>query len=69
MIDNALKINQWLELSKDNYYQCIELEHYSMSQRWLVVWSQAANDRSENTINNLQKKEFEEVFSFTSRTF
>lgn len=60
-IDNALKSNEWLELDKGNYYQCVELEHYGINQRWLVVWSQSANDRSENTINNLQQKELEVV--------
>ena len=61
VIETALKSNAWLELDKENHYQCINVEHYDMFQRWLVVWSQAANNRSRNTINNLQEKEFEEV--------
>lgn len=60
-IENALKSNQWLKLDKENYYQCLELSHYDIDQRWLIVWSQSANGRSENTINKLQQKEFEEV--------
>lgn len=60
-IDNALKSGKWFNLDNGNHYQCIELEHYGMSQRWLVVWSQAAYDRSTNTINNLHEKELLEV--------
>ena len=30
LIENALN-NEWLELNKDNFYQCIDLEHYGIS--------------------------------------
>lgn len=60
-IENALESNKWMELDNGNHYQCLDLVHYDMSQRWLVVWSQAAYDRSENTLSNLQQKEFKEV--------
>lgn len=61
VIEKAIKSNKWLKIDKDNYYQCIDIEHYQMNQRWLVVWSESANDRSENTIKNLTQKEFETI--------
>lgn len=61
VIDTALENNNWIEFDKGNYYQCLDLEHYEIPQRWLVVWSQAAYDRSTDTIKNLQEKELSEI--------
>lgn len=60
-IDSALEKNEWIEIDKENQYQSIEIEHYEIRQRWLVVWSEAAYERSKKTIRNQQEKEIEEV--------
>lgn len=57
VIENLLENNKWIELDKSNFYQCVDLEHYEIEQRWLVVWSQASYERSKETIKNLQEKE------------
>lgn len=60
-IETALGNNKWLKLDNGNHYQCINLVHYDISQRWLVVWSPAAYDRATKTVNNLQEKELKEA--------
>ena len=42
-------------------YQRIELCHYGMAQRWLVVYSEAALARAEATVTKAQKREAEAI--------
>src|SRR6266849_9850516 len=41
VIAQALRWDTWHSLDETTRYQAIELCHYGMAQRWLVVWSQA----------------------------
>ena len=40
-------------------YHGLELCHYGMAQRWLVVSSQAAMERAEASVNKAQQREWE----------
>ena len=42
-------------------YQRLELCHYGMAQRWLVVYSQAALERAEATVNKAKQREAEAI--------
>ena len=42
-------------------YQRLELCHYGMAQRWLVVYSQAAYERAAATLNNARQREDEAI--------
>src|SRR5438876_4481706 len=48
VISQALRWDAWQELDTTTRYQRLELGHYGMAQRWLVVSSQAAYDRAES---------------------
>lgn len=57
VITPALKWDTWQGLDETTRYQPIELCHYGMAQRWLVVWSQAAYERAETTVNKACQRE------------
>lgn len=42
-------------------YQRLELCHYGMAQRWLVVWSQASLERAEASVNKAAPREAEAI--------
>jgi transposase len=46
VIAQALRWDTWHSLDETTHYQAIELCHYGMAQRWLVVWSQASYERA-----------------------
>jgi transposase len=51
----------WQPLDETNSYQRVDLCHYGMAQRWLVVSSQAAGRRAEHTLAKAQAKEHEQL--------
>lgn len=57
VITQALKWDTWQGLDETTRYEPIELCHYGMAQRWLVVWSQAAYERAETTVNKACQRE------------
>jgi transposase len=57
VITQGLKWDTWQGLDETTRYQPIELCHYGMAQRWLVVWSQAAYERAETTVNKACQRE------------
>jgi transposase len=59
VIRQALQRDTWHELYNTTRYQCLELCHYGMAQRWLVVSSQAALDRAEASVTKAQQREWE----------
>jgi transposase len=59
VITQALKWDTWQRLDELTRYQCLELCHYGMAQRWLVVSSQAALERAAASANKAQKRESE----------
>ena len=59
VIRQALQRDTWHELYNTTRYQCLELCHYGMAQRWLVVSSQAALDRAEASVTKAQQRAWE----------
>jgi transposase len=57
VIDQALEVDVWQDIDERHRYQCLELCHYGMVQRWLVVYSQAALWRAEATVTQAQQRE------------
>jgi transposase len=58
VISQALQRDIWHELHDTTRYQCLELCHYGMAQRWLVVSSQAALERAEASVTKAQQREW-----------
>lgn len=61
VISQALQWDTWHELDATTRYQRLELCHYGMAQRWLVVSSQAALERAEASISKAQQREAEAI--------
>jgi len=57
VITQALQRDRWHHLDETTRYDCMELCHYGMAQRWLVVSSQAARERAEASITKAQQRE------------
>jgi transposase len=57
VITQALAGDTWHRLDDETRYQCLELCHYGMAQRWLIVQSDAAVDRAEATITKARQCE------------
>jgi transposase len=57
VITQALRWDTWQRLDDTTRYQRVELGHYGMAQRWLVVSSEAALQRTEATISNARQRE------------
>src|SRR5882724_2510390 len=61
VIGQALAIDTWHDVDAQRRYQCLELCHFGIAQRWLVVHSEAAAWRAESTIRTAQYKEYEAI--------
>ena len=61
VITQALRWDTWQRLDDTTRYQRVELCHYGMAQRWLVVSSDAAVQRAEATVNKAQQREAEAI--------
>jgi transposase len=61
VITQALTWDTWHPLDDTTRYQRLELCHYGMAQRWLVVYSQAAFERAEATVNKAKQREDEAI--------
>src|SRR5262249_12405777 len=57
----ALQGDRWHRLDETTRYYGLELCHYGMAQRWLVVSSQAAMERAEARITKAQQREWEAI--------
>jgi transposase len=57
VIAQALTGDTWHRLDATTRYQSLELCHYGMAQRWLVVHSQAALERAEATVTAARQRE------------
>jgi transposase len=60
-ITQALALDSWARLDEETRYQRLELCHYGIAQRWLVVYSQAALERAEATLNQASQREDEAI--------
>jgi transposase len=73
VITQALTWDTWQRLDATTRYQRIELCHYGMAQRWLVVSSQAALERAEASVNKACQRESDviakELFHLQARRF
>ncbi|MBF0236027.1 MAG: IS1634 family transposase [Desulfamplus sp.] len=56
-IQDALKQDEWSIWDEQRKYTCFEVEHYGIRQRWIVVFSEAALNRAENTVEKASVKE------------
>jgi transposase len=61
VIAQALRWDAWQELDATTRSQRLELGHYGMAQRWLVVSSQAAYERAESTVTKACHRESEAI--------
>jgi transposase len=61
VITQTLHGDTWQHLDAMTRYQRLELCHYGMAQRWLVVLSQAALERAEASVNNACQREAEAI--------
>jgi len=59
VIAQALRGDTWQRLDASTRYQRVELCHYGMAQRWLVVSSDAALQRAEASVNRARQREAE----------
>jgi transposase len=61
VITDALRGDTWQRVNDTTRYQRVELCHYGMAQRWLVVSSEAAMRRAEATVSKAQQREYEAI--------
>jgi transposase len=61
VIRQALREDPWQALNETTRYHRLELGHYGMAQRWLVVRSEAAMQRAETSVSKAQKRELEAI--------
>jgi transposase len=61
VISPALQGDTWYALDATTRSQGLELCHYGMAQRWLVVSSQAAMERAEASIRKAQQREWDAI--------
>jgi len=54
----ALRTAEWNRLDENNKYFLHHCTHYGMKQRWLVIYSKAAHERSKKTIKRQAEKEY-----------
>jgi len=61
VISQALSEDTWQVLNETTRYHRLELCHYGIAQRWLVVCSEAAQQRAQKSVSKAQKREFEAI--------
>jgi transposase len=61
VITQALQWGRWHRLDETTRYDSLELCHYGIAQRWLVVSSQAAMERAEASITKAQQREWDAI--------
>jgi transposase len=61
VITPALRWDTWQQLDDTTRYHRVELSHYGMPQRWLVVSSEAALQCTEATISHARPREAEVI--------
>ena len=73
VIRQALRQDTWQRVDDTTRYQRLDLCHYGIAQRWLVVSSEAAMQRAEQSVSKAQKREFEaiekELFHLQAKRF
>jgi transposase len=61
VIQQSLELDTWQAIDDETRYQRVDLCHYGMEQRWLVVYSESAYQRAGKTLTKAQARECEKV--------
>lgn len=61
LIEQAWTMNDWQPVDENYQIYRVELCHYGLAQRWLVVYSRAAQQRAETHLSKAQAKEVEKI--------
>lgn len=61
VIEQSLSMDTWQAIDEQTRYQRVDLCHYGMEQRWLVVYSESAHQRAGRTLAKAQARECEKV--------
>ena len=61
VIQQSLELDTWQAIDDGTRYQRVDLCHYGMEQRWLVVYSESAYQRAGKTLAKTQARECEKV--------
>jgi len=61
VISQALRRATWQSVDDATRYQRLDLCHYGMAQRWLIVSSEAARQRAEQSVSKAQQRELASV--------
>lgn len=61
VIDQAWDLGAWQMLDEVNEYQRLDLGHYGINQRWLVVYSKEAEQQAHKAIAKATNKAYEKV--------
>ena len=61
VIRQALREEPWQAVDDTTRYHRLDLCHYGMVQRWVVVCSEAATQRAEKSVSKAQKRELEAI--------
>jgi transposase len=61
VIDQALSSDQWNPVDEQSSYHRVDLCHYGIQQRWLVIFSGSASHRASKTVAKAQKREYKKV--------
>ena len=57
VIEQSLSMDTWQAIDDQTRYQRVDLCHYGMEQRWLVVYSEGAYQRSGKTLAKAQARD------------
>lgn len=49
-IDSSISENNWVDIDNNNKYISHTVNHYGIKQRWIVVYSKAANSRAQKSV-------------------
>lgn len=61
VIQQSLELDTWQAIDDETRYQRVDLCHYGMEQRWLVVYSESAYQRADKTLAKAQARECQKV--------
>lgn len=61
VIEQAWRCNEWKPLCEGYEYQRVRIGHYGMEQRWLTIYSDAAWERAQATLEKACAREKEKV--------
>jgi transposase len=60
-VSQALRVDTWQRANEVTRYHRLELCHYGMAQRWLVVCSEAAIQQADKSLSKARQRELEAI--------